>query len=232
VAAGELTRSLQRAVDELPVGQRDAVRLFYLQDLTYEEAADALGIGTGALKVRLHKARAALRHRFRLEDGAGDGEAPRGEGARRQTLAVHEAGHAVVHWLHGGTVRRIALAPVSGVEVADGGEGGRGVSGHGPAMPARYALQAMMGGEAATLVRGARVPAAWSASDRAMAAALARRLTGGDAVEAALLVEDAWAAARDRLAEGRAWARVQRVADALVARQRLDGDEFRKAVAG
>jgi hypothetical protein len=220
VAAADLAHSLRRAVGELPAGQREAVRLFYFHDLTYEEAADALGIATGALKIRLHKARAALRFRFRLEDGATGGGAP---GATRHTMAVHEAGHAVVHWLHGGTVRQISIAPVPGVEIAGRAEGDRGACGRGPELPVRDALQTLMGGEAATVVRGGRVPAAWSASDRAMAAALARRLTDGDEVEVALIVESAWTAARDRLAEGRAWERVQRVAQALVARRRLDG---------
>jgi hypothetical protein len=232
VVDAELARNLRRAVGELPAGQQEAVRLFYFQGLTYEEAADSLGIATGALKTRLHKARVALRDWFRLDDVAPSGtvisEAP---WLRPRAASVHEAGHAVLHWLYGGTVSRIAIAPLSGVQIPGRAGGGSWSRTDGPNMPVRDFLRTMMAGEAATSVQGGRVPAVWSASDRAQAASLARRLTGGDVMEAALVVESAWSAARDRLAEGRAWERVRRVADALVAHQQLDGDEFRQLVA-
>jgi bifunctional DNase/RNase len=57
----ELARWVQGAVAELPAGQRQAVALFYLDGLTYAETATALGVGIGALKTRLHKARDSLR---------------------------------------------------------------------------------------------------------------------------------------------------------------------------
>jgi hypothetical protein len=125
----------------------------------------------------------------------------------------------------------ISIAPVSGVRLAGRATGGWSRA-DGPEMPVRDVLQTIMGGEAATLVRGGRVPAVWSASDRAQAASLASRLTGGDAVEAALIVESAWTAARDRLADRRTWERVQRVAEALVQRERLEADEFKRVVTG
>jgi hypothetical protein len=148
---------------------------------------------------------------------------------RPHEAAVHEAGHGVVHWLYGGVVGGISIAPVSGVQLAGRAAGGWSRV-DGPEMPVRDALQSIMGGEAATLVRGGRVPAVWSASDRAQAAALASRLTGGDAVEAALIVASARTAARGRLEDGRTWERVQRVAAALVERRQLDGDEFKRVV--
>jgi bifunctional DNase/RNase len=52
---------VRRAVGRLPAGQRAAVVLFYLAGLAHREVAAALGIGIGAVKTRLHKARAALR---------------------------------------------------------------------------------------------------------------------------------------------------------------------------
>jgi RNA polymerase sigma factor (sigma-70 family) len=52
------------AVAALPPGQRDAVALFYLADLSHAQIAARLGISVGAVKTRLHKARAALQARL------------------------------------------------------------------------------------------------------------------------------------------------------------------------
>jgi len=48
------------AIAALADGQQDAVRLFYLQGLSHREVAGELGISVGAVKARLHQARAAL----------------------------------------------------------------------------------------------------------------------------------------------------------------------------
>jgi RNA polymerase sigma-70 factor, ECF subfamily len=64
VEAGELAATVRLMVAELPPGQRRAVELFYLGDLTLAETAGALGIEVGTVKARLHKARLALRRRF------------------------------------------------------------------------------------------------------------------------------------------------------------------------
>jgi RNA polymerase sigma factor (sigma-70 family) len=48
------------AIAALANGQQDAVRLFYLQGLSHREVAEELGISVGAVKARLHQARAAL----------------------------------------------------------------------------------------------------------------------------------------------------------------------------
>lgn len=63
-AEAELAARVRQAVRALPPGQRGAVMLFYLQGLTHAEAAAALGIGVGALKTRLHKARGTLRRQL------------------------------------------------------------------------------------------------------------------------------------------------------------------------
>jgi len=52
------------AIAALPAGQRDAVALFYLADLSHAEIAARLGTSVGAVKTRLHKARAALQARL------------------------------------------------------------------------------------------------------------------------------------------------------------------------
>ena len=48
------------AIAALPGGQRQAVLLFYLQGMSHREVAAELGISLGAVKSRLHQARAAL----------------------------------------------------------------------------------------------------------------------------------------------------------------------------
>jgi RNA polymerase sigma factor (sigma-70 family) len=65
VAESRNTSALVRAaIAELPRGQREAVALYYLAGLTQAEAAEHLGIPPGAVKTRLHKARASLRARL------------------------------------------------------------------------------------------------------------------------------------------------------------------------
>jgi RNA polymerase sigma factor (sigma-70 family) len=56
----ELAIRVRRAVELLPPGQREAVWLFYLQGLSHREVSAELGISVGAVKARLHQARAAL----------------------------------------------------------------------------------------------------------------------------------------------------------------------------
>jgi RNA polymerase sigma factor (sigma-70 family) len=56
----ELAAGVRAAVAQLPDGQRQAVLLFYLQGLTHREVAAELTISVGAVKSRLHQARAAL----------------------------------------------------------------------------------------------------------------------------------------------------------------------------
>ena len=57
----DLRVRVQRAVAELPRGQRAAVALFYLHGFSHAETATQLGIEVGAVKTRLHKARGTLR---------------------------------------------------------------------------------------------------------------------------------------------------------------------------
>jgi bifunctional DNase/RNase len=57
---GELAAAVRSAIAGLADGQRHAVALFYLQGLTHREVAAELAISVGAVKARLHQARAAL----------------------------------------------------------------------------------------------------------------------------------------------------------------------------
>jgi RNA polymerase sigma-70 factor (ECF subfamily) len=58
---------LERALDRLPVVERDVLALFYLHDLSLAEIADALGVPVGTVKSRLFRARHLLKER--MSDG-------------------------------------------------------------------------------------------------------------------------------------------------------------------
>jgi RNA polymerase sigma-70 factor (ECF subfamily) len=217
LAATDLVRSVRSAVADLPTGQRRAVELFYLRGLSYEEAAGALGIPVGALKTRLHKARAALARHFRLGDG------PRPLRLDDRSLSVHEAAHAVLGWQEGDWVLHLALTPRADVYLGVVRLGDpRGI-----APGAR--LIAIMAGEAG-VARALPHRRRSDSGDRAAAARIARVMTGGDDVESALAITNALDAARRRLDNPTTWSRVERVAEALVLRRTLDADEFRTLV--
>jgi RNA polymerase sigma factor (sigma-70 family) len=57
----ERLRSTVQAVKALPERQRDAVLLREVEGLSYEEIASALGVGDGAVRQLLHRARTTLR---------------------------------------------------------------------------------------------------------------------------------------------------------------------------
>ncbi len=61
-----LREEIQHALDQLPVEQREAFVLKYVEELSYEEMADMTGLGISALKMRTK--RACERLRLILED--------------------------------------------------------------------------------------------------------------------------------------------------------------------
>ena len=219
LGVADVARSVRGAVAALPAGPRHAVELFYLQGLSYEHAAGVLGIPIGALKTRLHKARAALAHRYRLADGP-----PAASVLDDRTLSVHEAAHAALGWQDGALVTCVSIAPRAG--------GYRGVVlTHEPpgGMSPRAHLTMTMAGEAAVAHALPHRPRRDS-GDRVNAAHIARTATGGDDVEAALFVAQALDDARARLEDARTWSLVERIAAALTARRTLDANEFRTLV--
>jgi RNA polymerase sigma factor (sigma-70 family) len=60
----DIADRVRAAIALLADGQAEAVRLFYLQGLSHREVAIELGISPGAVKARLHQARAALAPRL------------------------------------------------------------------------------------------------------------------------------------------------------------------------
>jgi RNA polymerase sigma factor, sigma-70 family len=60
-ARQELAR-LSRAIDRLPEGHRDVVRLAFLEGCSYPEIAERLDISEANVKTRVNRARSRLRH--------------------------------------------------------------------------------------------------------------------------------------------------------------------------
>jgi RNA polymerase sigma-70 factor (ECF subfamily) len=67
VARREDVQALRDALASLPVAFREAVVLCDLQELSYQEAADAAGCAIGTIRSRLHRGRALLADRLRTE---------------------------------------------------------------------------------------------------------------------------------------------------------------------
>ncbi len=64
LADSEVSAELDRAIGELPKSLRVVFLLRDIEELSTAETADALGLTEGAVKVRLHRARLALRERL------------------------------------------------------------------------------------------------------------------------------------------------------------------------
>jgi RNA polymerase sigma-70 factor, ECF subfamily len=66
--AAEDRMTVRRALAALPAGQREAVVLVEWLGLTDAEAGEVLGLTPGAVRTRLHRARAALREQLRGDE--------------------------------------------------------------------------------------------------------------------------------------------------------------------
>lgn len=60
---------VHHALDQLPLPQREALTLYFLQDLSLEEIAGVLAVPLGTVKSRLHYGKAALRKILLPGDG-------------------------------------------------------------------------------------------------------------------------------------------------------------------
>jgi RNA polymerase sigma factor (sigma-70 family) len=59
--------ALQDAIADLPAGQRSAIEMLKLREMSLKEAAAATGTSVGALKVAAHRAMDALRRKLKRE---------------------------------------------------------------------------------------------------------------------------------------------------------------------
>ncbi|WP_343518559.1 RNA polymerase sigma factor [Sphingomonas sp.] len=58
---------VERGLERLPPIEREILTLFYLQELSIAEVAEALGIASGTVKSRLHRARHQLRQELETQ---------------------------------------------------------------------------------------------------------------------------------------------------------------------
>jgi RNA polymerase sigma-70 factor, ECF subfamily len=70
VQAAQQSRQLQAALRQLPMADRSALALVYSHELDLAQVARIEGCTSGAIKVRLHRARARLRELMEHTDGA------------------------------------------------------------------------------------------------------------------------------------------------------------------
>ena len=61
--------ALKDAIDDLPAGQRSAIEMLKLREMSLKEAAAASGTSVGALKVATHRAMDALRRKLKKDVG-------------------------------------------------------------------------------------------------------------------------------------------------------------------
>ena len=66
--AASSANALRNAIERLPRGQRDALRLLKLQEMSLKEAAEVSGMSVAALKVATHRAMKNLRNIFGQPD--------------------------------------------------------------------------------------------------------------------------------------------------------------------
>jgi hypothetical protein len=92
--------------------------------------------------------------------------------------------------------------------------------------PGPFGAAGALTGEVATFLGRNGV----SGGDRDEAGEIALRETGGDQLEAALLLEQAWSGAGSLLESSRTWRQVERVAAAFQQVRTVDGDDVRKLV--
>jgi RNA polymerase sigma-70 factor (ECF subfamily) len=67
LARGQVVAAVRRALRTLPVYYREVVVLCDLQELSYADAADAVGCAIGTVRSRLHRGRAMLSARLKID---------------------------------------------------------------------------------------------------------------------------------------------------------------------
>ncbi len=83
---------VHRALEQLPLLQREVLTLFFLQELTLEEMGTLLGIPVGTVKSRLHYAKRAIQRILCKGDDHGERELSQGAAQRAGDVAGASGG--------------------------------------------------------------------------------------------------------------------------------------------
>lgn len=62
IDAFDNAEQVHHALDQLPIAQREALALYFLQDLSIDDIATVLGVPSGTVKSRLHHGKKAIRN--------------------------------------------------------------------------------------------------------------------------------------------------------------------------
>jgi RNA polymerase sigma-70 factor (ECF subfamily) len=68
ISAFDNAEQVHHALDQLPLLQREALTLYFLEDLSLDEMAEALEVPVGTVKSRLHYAKLAMRKILKCGD--------------------------------------------------------------------------------------------------------------------------------------------------------------------
>ena len=74
---GELRRRAEEGMELLPLAQREALTLFFLEDLSIAQIAEVTGVPEGTVKSRLFHAKRSLRERLSRGSGTLPSRPPR-----------------------------------------------------------------------------------------------------------------------------------------------------------
>jgi hypothetical protein len=148
-----------------------------------------------------------------------------------EQLAYHEAGHAVLHHLQGGTVTRLSIErsdPQQGTHVGPQPEPAQAAD---PRRALREMVAMLVAGEVAATIQGApaEVVAAGGRVDRERALRAAAGV-GLDEAAGRAMIEEEWARVRTRLEEPETWSLVERAAQMLLREKTLVADLFRTTI--
>jgi RNA polymerase sigma factor (sigma-70 family) len=78
---------VHHALDQLPLVQREALTLYFLEDLSLDEMAETLGVPVGTVKSRLHYGKREMR---RILEGRGTRSEERGRGGKAFATEITE----------------------------------------------------------------------------------------------------------------------------------------------
>ena len=158
-------------------------------------------------------------------------------------MAYHEAGHAVIHHLGGGTIKRISIDRTDdrrGVRIDpkraagdNGPEAAETTTPEDPKTKLTHTISVLVAGDAAGTIHGTPEQIVTAGSrvdhDQALRTAAEAGLTPQDA---RAMIDDAWERAREQLRQPETWRLVDALAKELIQQRALEGDRIAAILKG